>query len=67
MWTFSTISLNNPLYYNKIFKTSQVLQEVLKIVAPFAQKIVLKSLTLLPQASDLKLRKPCTSFGSNCL
>ena len=31
------------------------------------QKIVLKFLTLLPQASNWKSRKPCTSFGSSCL
>ena len=50
-------------------KHSQILctWEVLKIVAPFVQKIVLKFWTLLPQASNWKLRKPCTSFGSSRL
>ena len=41
--------------------------EVLKIVAPFVQKIVLKFWTLRPQASNWKSRKPCTSFGSSRL
>ena len=38
-----------------------------EIVAPFVQKIVLKFWTLLPQASNWKLRRPCTSFGSSSL
>ena len=40
--------------------------EVLKIVAPFVQKIVLKSSTLLQEVSNWKLKKPCTSSGSSC-
>ena len=39
--------------------------EVLKIVAPLVQKIVLKSSTLLQQVSNWKLKKPCTSFESS--
>ena len=42
--------------------TSSSTWEALKIVAPFVQKIVLNSWTLLPQASNWKLKKPCTSL-----
>ena len=44
-------------------KHSHSTWEVLKIVAPFVQQIVLKSSTLLPQVSNWKLKKPCTSFA----
>ena len=41
--------------------------EILKIVAPFVQKNVLKSSTRLLQASNWKFKKPCSSFGSSSL
>ena len=47
--------------------TSLSTWEALKNVAPFVQKIVLKSSTLFPHVSNWKLKKLCISFGSSHL
>ena len=59
-----------PLAFVNILPPTHILTslstwEVLKIVAPFVQKIVLKSSPLLQQVSNWKLKKPSTSFGSS--
>ena len=59
-----------PLAFVSILPPTNILTslstwEVLKIVAPFVYKIVLKSSTLFQQVSNWKLKKPYTSFGSS--